>query len=181
MKKSKIQSLQALRQRARAWRRQGKRIVFTNGCFDILHAGHVTYLSKAKREGDILVVGLNSDASVRRLKGKSRPVQQENDRALILSSLESVDYVTIFNDDTPLRLIRALKPHILIKGADWPRAEIIGAREMASWNGRVKRISLVGGRSTTSILKKAARTLCRLGASPEQSPTPIESGAARAK
>lgn len=119
----------------------------------MLHAGHVTYLEKAKRFGDLLVVGLNSDASVRKIKGPYRPITPEKDRLRVLAALEAVDYVTLFWEPTPLHLIRELKPDILVKGADWRESEIVGAQEVKSWGGRVKRIRLVPGRSTTRILE----------------------------
>ena len=150
----KIQSRRALREIAHRYRKAGKRIVFTNGCFDLFHVGHVTYLEKAKSLGDILVVGLNSDASVRQIKGPERPLTPEKDRLRVLAALEVVDYVTLFSEKTPLDLIREIKPHVLVKGADWKRGEIVGAREVESWGGRVKRIPLVPGRSTTALLRK---------------------------
>ena len=127
--------------------------MFTNGCFDLLHAGHVTYLEKAKRLGDFLVVGLNTDASVRRLKGSGRPLTGEKDRLRVLAALETVDYVTLFPEDTPLALIKKIRPHILVKGADWKEDQIAGAKEVRSWGGRVKRIALLPGRSTSAILR----------------------------
>ena len=114
----------------------------------------MTYLEKAKSLGDILVVGLNSDASVRQIKGPERPLTPEKDRLRVLAALEVVDYVTLFSEKTPLDLIREIKPHVLVKGADWKRGEIVGAREVESWEGRVKRIPLVPGRSTTALLRK---------------------------
>ncbi len=152
--KSKIQSRASIRRIASELRARCRRIVFTNGCFDLLHVGHVTYLEKAKRFGDVLVVGLNSDASVRRLKGPGRPVNSEKDRAKVLAALQAVDYVTFFSEDTPLGLICELKPHVLVKGADWKKAEIAGAKEVESWKGRVRRVTLVTGRSTTALLRK---------------------------
>jgi len=143
-----------IERRAGSWRRAGKKIVFTNGVFDILHRGHVDYLAKAKSFGDILVVGLNSDASVRRLKGKSRPVQKQADRATILLALRSVDYVVIFGEDTPDRLIRQVKPHVLVKGADYKVSEIVGAEFVMSYGGTVRRVRLSKGRSTSGILRK---------------------------
>ncbi|BBH52131.1 D-glycero-beta-D-manno-heptose 1-phosphate adenylyltransferase [Fluviispira sanaruensis] len=134
---------------------QKRRSVFTNGCFDILHAGHVEYLQKARSLGDLLIVGLNSDKSVQRLKGSSRPVQSENDRAKILASLACIDYVVIFDEDTPLEIILAIKPDVLVKGADYNFENTVGAKEVISWGGCVEHIALVPGRSTTSILQKA--------------------------
>lgn len=135
-------------------RSENKRVVFTNGCFDILHAGHIAYLKRARELGDALVVGLNSDSSVRAIKGKDRPINKEADRALVLSALYFVDYVTIFADPTPERLIKALKPDILVKGADWKAEDIVGADFVRSYGGKVARISFVKGYSTTSVLKK---------------------------
>ncbi len=135
-------------------RRAGKQIVFTNGCFDILHAGHVQYLERARNLGDFLVVGLNSDRSVRKLKGKGRPVNSQNDRALILAGLTAVDCISIFDEETPLNLIKKVRPHILVKGADWSVHSIAGAREVKKWGGKVKLIPLLKGRSTSGILRK---------------------------
>jgi len=135
-------------------RREGRKIVFTNGIFDILHRGHVAYLAKAKSFGDVLVVGLNSDASARRLKGRSRPVQGQRDRAEILLALEAVDHVVIFGEDTPDRLIQRLRPDVLVKGADYKEAEIAGADFVKSTGGRVRRVRLTPGRSTSRLLKK---------------------------
>ena len=151
---SKLCSRQAIGRIARRLRRAGQRIVFTNGCFDILHAGHVAYLDRARRLGDVLVVGLNSDRSTRKLKGRGRPVNSEQDRASVLSALSSVDHVVIFEDETPRQLITAVRPHVLVKGADWSRSEIAGAREVAGWGGRIRRIPLLKGRSTTKILER---------------------------
>lgn len=139
---------------SRRLRRQGKTIVFTNGVFDILHRGHVEYLAKAKSFGDVLIVGVNSDASVRRLKGKNRPVQKQADRAVILLALESVDYVVIFGEDTPEKLIRQVRPDVLVKGADYQISEIVGAEFVKSYGGRVRRVRLTKGRSTSGVLKK---------------------------
>lgn len=127
----------------------GKKIVFTNGCFDILHRGHVEYLQKAKELGDLLVLGLNSDSSVKRLKGESRPINNEKDRAIILSALECVDYIIIFNEDTPLELIKNLKPDILVKGGDYKIENVVG-REYAK---ETMIIDFVDGYSTTKIIK----------------------------
>ncbi len=143
---------------ARRFRKQGKRIVFTNGVFDILHRGHVTYLAKARSFGDILIVGLNSDASTRRLKSDSRPYQKQQDRAVILLALESVDVVVLFGEDTPDKLIREIKPDVLVKGADYKIAEIVGAEFVKSYGGRVARVRLTEGRSTSGILRKMGRS-----------------------
>lgn len=138
----------------------GKRIVFTNGCFDILHRGHVELLAKARSLGDLLVVGLNSDASVRRLKGVPRPCMGEGDRATILLALASVDCVTVFDEDTPLETIRALCPDVLVKGAEYGAGEIVGAEFVEAHGGRVERIEMVEGYSTTSLIERirSART-----------------------
>ncbi|QAT16912.1 ADP-heptose synthase / D-glycero-beta-D-manno-heptose 7-phosphate kinase [Candidatus Velamenicoccus archaeovorus] len=134
-----------------------KKVVFTNGCFDILHYGHVAYLEKAKTLGDILIVGLNSDVSVRRLKGKKRPVNDETDRAHVLAALACVDYVVLFRQDTPLELIRALKPDVLAKGGDWNVSRIVGAEEVLADGGKVCVIPYIKNRSTTAIIEKIRR------------------------
>lgn len=135
-------------------RRTGKKIVFTNGVFDILHRGHVTYLQKAKSFGDVLIVGLNSDRSVRRLKGAGRPIQKQADRAAVLLALRSVDYVVVFGEDTPDRLIKQVRPQVLVKGADYRLSEIVGADFVKAHGGQVRRVRLTPGRSTSAILKK---------------------------
>ena len=136
-------------------RRQGKRIVFTNGCFDILHAGHARYLRQAAALGDVLVVGVNTDASVRRLKGEGRPVQGEADRAYVLASLACVSYVAIFREDTPAALIRRVVPDVLVKGGDWKGKEIVGSDFVRARGGTVKALRYIPGKSTTSILHRA--------------------------
>jgi D-beta-D-heptose 7-phosphate kinase/D-beta-D-heptose 1-phosphate adenosyltransferase len=136
-------------------REAGKKIVFTNGCFDILHAGHVKVLQQSRSFGDILVVGLNSDASVQRLKGPTRPIQTEADRAQILEALACVDFVILFDDDTPLKVIQAIVPDVLIKGGDYSVNDIVGAKEVLAAGGRVEIVPLVEGRSTTSIVHKS--------------------------
>ncbi len=138
----------------RRLRRQGKRVVFTNGVFDILHRGHVAYLTRAKALGDVLIVGLNSDTSARRLKGPPRPYQKQRDRAVILLALEAVDYVVIFSQDTPEDLIRMVRPDVLVKGADYRISEIVGAEFVKSYGGKVARIRLTSGRSTTGIIRR---------------------------
>ncbi len=134
--------------------RKGKRIVFTNGCFDILHYGHVKYLKEARSKGDVLIVGINSDKSARRLKGKSRPINPQADRARVLASLESVDYCVIFNEDTPYRLIKAIAPDVLIKGGDWAKENIVGSDIVLHRGGKVLTIPYVKNRSTSNIIKK---------------------------
>jgi D-beta-D-heptose 7-phosphate kinase/D-beta-D-heptose 1-phosphate adenosyltransferase len=135
-------------------RGQGKRIVFTNGCFDLLHPGHLHTLAQARAFGDILVVGVNSDASVKRLKGEKRPILNENERSLMLAGLESVSYVTIFSEDTPRNLILLLRPDVLVKGGDWSAEAVAGKAEVESWGGRVELISYQEGRSTTDIIER---------------------------
>lgn len=137
--------------------RKGKKVVFTNGCFDLLHVGHVTYLNEAKAQGDILVVGLNTDASVRRLKGDTRPVQSETDRAFILSNLKCVDMVTLFDQETPYELIKTIQPDVLVKGGDWPIDKIVGSDLVLARGGLVKSLGFVNGKSTTKILEKILR------------------------
>lgn len=140
---------------AAAWRRgaHGK-VVFTNGVFDLLHPGHIDVLLGARRCGDLLVVGLNSDASVRRLKGPERPVRAEVDRAYVLAALAMVDAVVIFPEDTPIELVKALRPDVLVKGGDYTEATIVGAPEVRSWGGDVVVVPLTAGQSTTSIIQK---------------------------
>ncbi len=133
----------------------GKKIVFTNGCFDLLHVGHVRYLQEAKAQGSILVVGVNSDASVKRLKGPSRPVQVEYDRAEILAALSCVDYSVIFTEDTPLELIQKVKPDVLVKGGDWKVEQIVGAPFVMSYGGEVRSLHFIDGKSTTKLIAKA--------------------------
>lgn len=130
------------------------KMVFTNGCFDILHVGHVRYLKEARSLGDLLVVGLNSDSSVKKLKGPTRPVQSESDRAEVLSSLGCVDFVILFDQDTPLALIQHLQPDVLVKGGDWPVEKIVGHQDVLSRGGLVKSLKFYPGHSTTSILEK---------------------------
>jgi D-beta-D-heptose 7-phosphate kinase/D-beta-D-heptose 1-phosphate adenosyltransferase len=143
---------------AQALRAQGKRIVFTNGCFDLLHAGHIQYLRESRVQGDLLMVGINSDGSVRRLKGPSRPVIGEEDRAHILGALSFVDYVVVFGDDpeeadTPIELIRAIRPHVITKGADYTVETVVGHNLVTSWGGEVKLIPLKENRSTSGIIE----------------------------
>ncbi len=149
---AKIVERGRIREYLEGYRRAGKKVVFTNGCFDILHPGHVTYLEEARRMGDCLVLGLNSDASVRRLKGEERPVNDEHSRARVLAALACVDFVVVFGEDTPLELIREVGPDILVKGGDWPVERIVGADLVMSRGGRVFSIPLVEGHSTTSII-----------------------------
>ncbi len=128
--------------------------MFTNGTFDILHRGHVEYLEKARRAGDVLIVGVNTDRSVKSYKSPDRPINPQNDRIRVLTALACVDYAILFGDPTPLALINSIRPHVLVKGADWKKSQIVGAREVESWGGKVKRIPLTKGRSTTRIINK---------------------------
>lgn len=139
-------------------RRKKHKVVFTNGCFDLIHYGHIQYLQKARALGDRLFLGLNSDASVRRLKGPRRPVLHEHDRAHILAALDCVDQVVIFNEDTPLKLIKAIKPDVLVKGGDYKVDQIVGHKEVQRWGGEVKTVTYVEGNSTTGIIKKIVRS-----------------------
>lgn len=135
-----------------------KKIVFTNGCFDILHRGHVTYLAEARKLGELLVIGLNSDASVKRLKGPERPINNEDDRQYVLSQLKSVDFVEIFTEDTPLNLILKVNPAVLVKGGDWKIDQIVGGKEVIAKGGDVFSLNFVDGYSTTSIINKIQDT-----------------------
>ncbi|MEO5330859.1 MAG: D-glycero-beta-D-manno-heptose-7-phosphate kinase [Magnetococcus sp. YQC-5] len=149
----KVCSQEIALSRIEAWRQKGERLVFTNGCFDLLHAGHVSYLEKARNLGTRLIVGLNTDRSVQTIKGPNRPVIRQEDRARVLSALASVDLVVLFDDTTPLELIRAVRPDILAKGADYTEAEVVGAAEVKSHGGRVALIELTAGRSSSAIMQ----------------------------
>lgn len=151
---SKIKNRDVLAALIAAEKAGGKRVVFTNGCFDLLHAGHVKYLQKARNLGDLLVLGLNSDASVRRLKGDKRPLICEDERAHILAALDCIDYVVLFDEDTPLELITALKPHILAKGGDYTPEAVVGKDVVEAYGGRVELVSFVDGKSTTNIIER---------------------------
>lgn len=150
----KVKNLKSLEQIIAKLRKQGKKIVFTNGCFDILHIGHIRYLRKSKSFGDILVIGLNSDKSVKKLKGKNRPIFSQDIRAEILSALEFVDFVVIFNDDTPEKIIKTLKPDIHVKGGDYEINELPEAKLVKNYGGKVKIVKFIPGFSTTGIIKK---------------------------
>lgn len=144
----------AMAARVQSWKAAGLRVVFTNGCFDLLHVGHVRYLAAARGRGDRLVIGLNSDASVRAIKGERRPIVPQDQRAEVLAALTCVDGVTLFDEPDPLRLLLTLRPDVLAKGADWAEADIIGALEVRGWGGSVARIPVVGGASTTGIIER---------------------------
>jgi len=152
--KNALNSLSELIEIRKRLKQSGKKIVFTNGCFDILHAGHVDYLVKAKECGDVLILGLNSDSSVRKIKGNNRPIVNQEERAFILSQLKPVDYVILFDEPTPLQLIEKLIPDILVKGADWDINNIVGREIVEENNGEVKTIKFVTSQSTTSIIDK---------------------------
>lgn len=156
--KSKIKGREELKGIVTLLQKQGKRVVFTNGCFDLLHIGHVRYLEDAKREGDILIVGVNSDSSTRRLKGRGRPVIPEDERAEIVASLEAVDYVTIFDEADPLNLIRELLPDLLVKGGDYRIEEVIGRDVVEGKGGKVKILRKVECASTTDLIEQIRRS-----------------------
>ena len=149
---SKLFSLDELDKRLQPLREEGKRIVFTNGCFDILHVGHVRYLTSARRQGDMLVVGLNSDRSVKKIKGSLRPIVPQDQRAEVLASLWCIDFIVLFDEPDPLLLIKTLRPDVLVKGDDWPEDRIIGADFVKSNGGQVVRIAVVPGASTSKII-----------------------------
>lgn len=156
-KSKKILSAPALKRKIAGLRRKRKKIVFTNGCFDILHYGHISYLQKAKKNNRVLVVGLNSDASVRKIKGRGRPISKQRERAAVLAALECVDFVTIFNQDTPYNLIKKIVPDVLIKGADWKNKGVVGADIVKENGGRVELVRYLPNYSTTKIIKKIKR------------------------
>lgn len=154
MQLNKILETEALQQRLAFWRTLGETIVFTNGCFDVLHLGHVHLLHACRQLGDRVIVGLNSDASVKRLKGPSRPVHGQQSRALVLAALEAVDAIVVFEEDTPLRLIEAIHPDVLVKGGDWAPEKIVGADVVQQYGGRVVSVPYLDGYSTTGILQQ---------------------------
>ena len=150
----KVRTLAQLRPELAAHRRRGRRIAFTNGCFDILHAGHISFLRQARATADLLVVGLNADASIRRLKGPGRPVNRQEDRVLVLSELSSVDYIVLFDTDTPVGLLRALQPEVLVKGAEYRVDQVVGHEIVQAYGGQIVRVGMVEGRSTTNIIRR---------------------------
>jgi rfaE bifunctional protein nucleotidyltransferase chain/domain len=150
----KISDLPSLKAKMKNWAIEGKKVVFTNGVFDLLHIGHITYLAKAAELGDKLVIGLNADSSVRRIKGENRPVNDQNSRAAILAALFFVDAIVVFEEDTPLNVISSLLPDYLVKGADYSVENIVGAKEVIANGGEVKTINFVEGYSSTSIINK---------------------------
>jgi rfaE bifunctional protein nucleotidyltransferase chain/domain len=155
--KSKIITREALKPLLNIIKFKSKTIVFSNGCFDILHRGHIEYLAKAASLGDSLIIGLNTDASVKRLKGMNRPIQDQESRALVMASLRFVDYVILFDEDTPYELIDFIKPHVLVKGSDYKEDQIVGADIVKKNNGRVITINLIDGYSTTSIIERSKK------------------------
>lgn len=157
---NKILDREQLKDKLDMLRKEGKKIAFTNGCFDILHVGHVRYLKEAKKTADILVLALNSDASVRVIKGEKRPLVSEEERSEVLAALECIDFVTIFSEPTPLTLICYLKPDLLIKGGDWPEDKVVGRDEIKQWGGHVTIIPEVAGKSTTNIVDKIISVYC---------------------
>lgn len=154
----KIKNLPAAIRQVTQWKEQGKRVVFTNGCFDLLHLGHVDYLEKARNLGDVLVVGLNTDDSVSRFKGPRRPIQDQGSRSRVMAALQAVDMVVFFNEDTPLELISALVPQVLVKGSDYLAENIVGAEVVKNAGGEVKTIEFVPGYSTTRIVERIKTT-----------------------
>lgn len=151
---SKITPRNELKATVERLKREGKKVVFTNGCFDILHAGHTRYLREARKLGDALILALNSDSSVRSIKGPMRPIVPEAERAEVVASLDSVDYVTVFDELTPLELIEYLRPDVIVKGGDWAEKDIVGAEAVRKWGGRVAVMPEIEGASTTSIIDK---------------------------
>jgi rfaE bifunctional protein nucleotidyltransferase chain/domain len=151
-------ALAAILEERPAWKAAGRVVVFTNGCFDLLHPGHVGLFEAARSQGDLLVVGLNSDRSVRALKGDGRPLVPEKERAETIAALEAVDRVVIYDEDTPRAVIRALAPDVLVKGADWALDAIVGREEVEAGGGRVVRVELLPGRSTTSMVSRIRQT-----------------------
>lgn len=148
-----IKTLEEMKKIRQQLKNQNKKVIFTNGCFDLIHAGHVDYLSKAKAFGDVMVVGLNSDASVMRIKGSKRPILKETERSFIISNLKPVDYVVLFDEDTPKLLIEELLPDVLVKGADWEIENIVGKDVVLANGGEVKTIEFVNDQSTSKIIK----------------------------
>lgn len=151
--KTKIYTLKEMKSLRSNLKDSGKIVVFTNGCFDLLHAGHVDYLNKAKSFGDVLIVGINSDSSMKSIKGDKRPIINENERSFVISNLASVDYVLLFDEDTPEKLIRELAPDILVKGADWSKENIVGSSYVESYGGKVERVEFVNDQSTSQIIQ----------------------------
>jgi rfaE bifunctional protein nucleotidyltransferase chain/domain len=167
--RSKIRTRAQLRDLLPHLRERGEKIVFTNGCFDLIHPGHVRYLERAREQGDVLVVALNSDASVRRIKGGDRPILAEEERCEIVAALGCVDFVTVFGEETPLQIIDELAPDVLVKGGDWPFDQIVGRQSVESHGGKVISLAFEDGFSTTSIIERIRRAAAR--------PVELETGA----
>lgn len=156
--RTKIVTLATLKKKIFQLRKQGRRIAFTNGCFDILHLGHVSYLQNAKKADRILVIGLNSDRSVKKIKGPHRPIVDEKARAAVLAALACVDYVTLFNEETPLKLIETLKPDVLIKGSDWKGKGVVGSECVLARGGKVEHAKYISGISSTNIINRILKS-----------------------
>lgn len=154
----KVLADEELKKALQQFHAEKKKIVFTNGCFDLLHIGHVRYLEEAAKLGDLLIVGINTDASVKKLKGPTRPIQNENDRAEILASLKAVDHTVLFAEETPLELIKAIQPHVLVKGGDWKIDQIVGSDFVLKNGGQVFSLQFVDGKSTTRLIEKSQQT-----------------------
>ncbi len=155
-----LKSLQEIKSLRKQFKQQNKKVVFSNGVFDLIHAGHVDYLTKAKALGDILIVGMNTDASVRRIKSDKRPILNEEERAFIISNLKSVDYVVLFDEDTPKEIIDEIIPDILVKGADWSIDKIVGRETVEKYGGEVKTIKFVNQQSTSKIIESIKNKYC---------------------
>jgi D-beta-D-heptose 7-phosphate kinase/D-beta-D-heptose 1-phosphate adenosyltransferase len=160
MGRKKIKKIGEMKSIAARLKARGKKVVFTNGCFDILHVGHVRYLKRARRHGDILIVGVNTDRSVKAIKGEKRPIVPEKERAEVLSALEFVDYVVLFDDPDPLSLIESLRPTVLVKGADWPKEKIVGRDVVEKTGGKVIRVPLVRGASSSGVIERILKAHC---------------------
>jgi len=156
--REKVQSRDQIKAAAARAKKEGKKIVFTNGCFDLLHIGHLRVLGEAKKLGDVLIVGLNSDRSVREIKGAGRPIVPGNERAELIAALEMVNYVTLFDESDPINLLRDLKPDVLVKGGDWGEAGVVGRELVEGWGGKVAVIPYLAEHSTSDIIKKVERT-----------------------
>ena len=154
---SKILPSKRLSSLIKTLKKENKTIVFTNGCFDLVHPGHIKLLKQARKSGDILILGLNSDSSIKKIKGPLRPILNQNDRVEIFSSMEFIDYIVIFNEATPLNLIKEIKPDVLIKGGDWQKENIVGQEFVRSYGGKVKRIKIKKGYSTSALISKIQR------------------------
>jgi D-beta-D-heptose 7-phosphate kinase/D-beta-D-heptose 1-phosphate adenosyltransferase len=167
---AKERSLPELLAELQHLRASGKRIVFTNGCFDLIHLGHVKYFQFARRQGDVLVVGVNTDSSIRRLKGTTRPILGETDRLGVLEELESIDYLVRFDQDTPIRLIEQIRPEVLVKGSDYEKEQVVGWDLVEGWGGRVVLAPLIDGKSTTAVIQRILKAHGRAAPAPKRKP-----------